>query len=99
MAKGIKLLKDLRVIDLKFELDTRKLATNGSKAVLAECLAKKLQEEGYDAEKFEFNYEKSKVFLIIALLIRVVHKLRWDDFGFFWPPTPGPCVDIFYGVD
>ena len=68
MAKGIKLLKDLRVIDLKFELDTRKLATNGSKAVLAECLAKKLQEEGYDAEKFEFNYEKSKVFLIIALL-------------------------------
>ena len=71
-TKGIKLLKDLRVIDLKFELDTRKLAINGSKAVLAERLSKNLQEEGYDSEKFEFNYEKSKVFLIIA----VVQKLR-----------------------
>jgi hypothetical protein len=20
-------------------------------------------------------------------LLRAVHKLRWQDFGFFWPPT------------
>ena len=68
-AKGKKFLKDLRVVDLKLELETRKLATNGSKAVLAERLAKNLQEEGYDVERFEFNNEKSKVFLIIASFI------------------------------
>ena len=68
-AKGKKFLKDLRVVDLKLELETRKLATNGSKAVLAERLAKNLQEEGYDVERFEFNIEKSKVFLIMASFI------------------------------
>ena len=25
----------------------------------------------------------------------VVHKLRWRNFGFSWPP----CVDIFYGIN
>ena len=29
-----------------------------------------------------------------SLHIGVVHKLRWQDFGFFWQPTPS--VDIFY---
>ena len=38
-----------------------------------------------------FRGRKSHPFLFDDLLIiycRVVHKLRWQDFGFFWPPTP-----------
>ena len=68
-AKGKKFLKDLRVVDLKLELETRKIATSGVKAVLADRLAKNLQVEGFDAETFEFNNEKSKVFLIMASFI------------------------------
>ena len=33
----------------------------------------------------------------LTLILGVVHKLRWQDFGFFWPPTP--YVDIFYGMN
>ena len=29
-----------------------------------------------------------------VIYLGVFHKLRWQDFDFFWPPTPS--VDIFY---
>ena len=32
----------------------------------------------------------------ILTSLGVVHKLRWQVFGFFWPPPLNPHVDIFY---
>jgi len=48
------LLKDLRVSDLKSELEKRGLVTSGIKAVLAERLQTHLVEEGFDPETFNF---------------------------------------------
>ena len=50
-----KLLKDLRVADLKLELEKRGQATSGVKAVLVERLQNLLKEEGKDPEIFDFN--------------------------------------------
>ena len=50
-----KLLKDLRVADLKLELEKRGQATSGVKAVLVERLQSSLKEEGEDPEIFDFN--------------------------------------------
>ena len=38
-----------------------------------------------------------KQIIMQLLTLGVVHKLRWQDFGFFWPPTPS--VDIFHGMN
>ena len=35
--------------------------------------------------------------LTISTLLGGILLLRWQDFGFFWPPTP--YVDIFYGMN
>ena len=50
-----KLLKDLRVADLKLELEKRGQATSGVKAVLVERLQNSLKEEGEDPDVFDFN--------------------------------------------
>ena len=51
----VKLLKELKVADLKVELDKRGLATSGVKAVLAKRLRKHLEDEGKDADTYDFN--------------------------------------------
>merc|ERR1711981_1299799 len=53
--ESVKLLKDLRVNDLKSELEKRGLATSGVKAVLADRLLKHLREQGQDVDTFDFN--------------------------------------------
>ena len=50
-----KLLKDLRVADLKTELEKRGQVTSGVKAVLVERLQSLLKEDGLDPETFDFN--------------------------------------------
>ena len=50
-----KLLTDLKVTELKSELETRGLDTNGIKAVLADRLQEHLEEQGHDVEIFDFN--------------------------------------------
>ena len=51
----IKLLKDLRVTDLKLELEKLGLATSGVKAVLAERLQKHFKDKGIDLNTYDFN--------------------------------------------
>ena len=55
MSSEIKLLKDLRVTDLKSELEKRGLSISGLKADLVGRLQKHLQDEGVDCDTFDFN--------------------------------------------
>lgn len=50
-----KLLKDLRVADLKTELEKRGQVTSGVKAVLVERLQSLLKDDGLDPETYDFN--------------------------------------------
>ena len=56
-----KLLKDLKVADLKSELESRGQVTSGVKAVLLERLKGILVEEGHDPLVFDFNAPKVEV--------------------------------------
>ena len=40
------------------------------------------------------NWKISSKIWTCLFLLGAIHKLRWQDFGFFWPPTP--LRDIFY---
>ena len=60
MSDAPKKFKDLRVADLKVELEKRGLQTSGIKAVLAERLKNALVEEGIDVEEFIFEKPAAK---------------------------------------
>ena len=56
-----KLLKDLKVADLKSELESRGQVTSGVKAVLLERLKGILVEEGHDPLVFDFDAPKVEI--------------------------------------
>ena len=57
MSDDVKLLKDLKVSELKNELEIRDLITSGVKSVLADRLKNYLVENGLDPESYDFNEE------------------------------------------
>ena len=57
MSDDVKLLKDLKVSELKNELEIRDLVTSGVKSVLADRLKNYLVENGLDPETYDFNEE------------------------------------------
>ena len=71
---SIKLLKDLKVTDLRFELGIRGLDTTGVKAVLTDRLQKYLQEQDHDIETFDFNSAEGKIFYMYYRFTEVLFK-------------------------
>ena len=60
MSDDVKLLKNLKVSELKSELEIRDLVTSGVKAVLVDRLKNHLEENGLDPETYDFNVETFK---------------------------------------
>ncbi|XP_063696718.1 SAFB-like transcription modulator [Culicoides brevitarsis] len=60
MASDVEMCKltDLRVVDLKNELEKRSLPTTGVKSVLSERLQKALEEDGHDPMEYLFEVTK-----------------------------------------
>ena len=55
MSETPRRLRDLRVADLKVELEKRGLTTSGIKAILADRLKADLTEKGLDPDEYDFN--------------------------------------------
>ncbi|XP_026735565.1 SAFB-like transcription modulator isoform X1 [Trichoplusia ni] len=56
MSDKKRLLNDLRVIDLRAELEKRNLDKSGVRGVLIQRLSKHLEEEGHDPATFKFEF-------------------------------------------
>ena len=74
MSDDVKLLKNLKVSELKSELEIRDLVTSGVKAVLADRLKNHLEENGLDPETYDFEAKPLKVRIASKSILFIHYK-------------------------